>query len=388
MSLKHRNSSCSNPSSNSVPTVKAVTFNRVKGFTLVELMISLVLGLLISAAALQIFYTSSVNSRRQEASSQIQDNAIFGFSQMQQHLRRTNYGAKSTGTFNEFFMNHLTPQGGVVLTAPSGVVPVTTPPTPVSWLRGNLSGLVLNGAAIPATLLSIDGATGSISNLKDIASSDQLTIQYRSDREGTFDCEGDAIPQGFYVIERYFVRTDTTVTPNALGLACASAIYNYNEATAGSTTGIDIKSYTAPAIPAVTTTPTAPAVAESVKNNNLAGIGTIIIPNVDYFRVTLGISSSRDFATDPENLAIAYVPIPAASNLATVLDTRRIVSLQIGILARSNNPTATAQNNSDVQFTVLDKVDAELSDTVAAGPTYLRNIYETTILLRNARGGL
>ena len=388
MSLKHRNSSCSNPSSNSVPTVKAVTFNRVKGFTLVELMISLVLGLLISAAALQIFYTSSVNSRRQEASSQIQDNAIFGFSQMQQHLRRTNYGAKSTGTFNEFFMNHLTPQGGVVLTAPSGVVPVTTPPTPVSWLRGNLSGLVLNGAAIPATLLSIDGATGSISNLKDIASSDQLTIQYRSDREGTFDCEGDAIPQGFYVIERYFVRTDTTVTPNALGLACASAIYNYNEATAGSTTGIDIKSYTAPAIPAVTTTPTAPAVAASVKNNNLAGTGTIIIPNVDYFRVTLGISSSRDFATDPENLAIAYVPIPAAASLTTVLDTRRIVSLQIGILARSNNPTATAQNNSDVQFTVLDKVDAELSDTVAAGPTYLRNIYETTILLRNARGGL
>ena len=377
MSLKHRNSSCSNPSSNSVPTVKAVTFNRVKGFTLVELMISLVLGLLISAAALQIFYTSSVNSRRQEASSQIQDNAIFGFSQMQQHLRRTNYGAKSTGAFNEFFMNHLTPQGGVVLTAPTGVAPVTTPPTPVSWLQGNLSGLTLDGAAIPVALLSSNASANSTSNLKGIANSDQLTIQYRSDRAGTFDCEGDAIPQGFYVIERYFVRD--------AGLACASAIYEYDEDTAGSPTGLDIASYTVPAVPA---TPTAPAVAASVKNNNLAGTGTIIIPNVDYFRATLGISSSRDFATDPENLAIAYVPIPAASNLATVLDTRRIVSLQIGILARSNNPTATAQNNSDVQFTVLDKVDAELSDTVAAGPTYLRNIYETTILLRNARGGL
>lgn len=106
-----------------------------EGYTLVELMIALVLGLLISAAALQVFYTSSVNSRRQEASSQIQDNAIFGFSQMQQHLRRTNYGAKSTGAFNEFFMNHLTPQGGVVLTAPTGVAPVTTPPTPVSWYK-------------------------------------------------------------------------------------------------------------------------------------------------------------------------------------------------------------------------------------------------------------
>lgn len=386
MNSKHHNFLCSNPSNNSVPTMQTLAFTRVKGFTLVELMISLVLGLLISAAALQIFYTSSVNSRRQEASSQIQDNAIFGFSQMQQHLRRTNYGAKSTGAFNEFFMNHLTPQGGVVLTAPSGVAPVTTPPTPVSWLQGNLSGLTLgNKVAIPAALLSSNASANSTSNLKGIANSDQLTIQYRSDREGTFDCEGDAIPQGFYVIERYFVRTDTTVTPNAPGLACASAIYSYNETTAGGATGIDITSYTVPAVPA---TSTAPAVAASVKDNNLAGTGTIIIPNVDYFRATLGISSSRDFATDPANLAIAYVPIPAASNLATVLDTRRIISLQIGILARSNNPTATAQNNSDVQFSVLDKVDAELSDTVAAGPTYLRNVYETTILLRNARGGL
>ena len=389
MNSKHRNFLCSNPSNNSVPTMQTLAFTKVKGFTLVELMISLVLGLLISAAALQIFYTSSVNSRRQEASSQIQDNAIFGFSQMQQHLRRTNYGAKSTGAFNEFFMNHLTPQGGVVLTAPSGVAPVTSPPTPVSWLQGNLSGLVLNGAAIPATLLSRNESANSISNLKGINNSDQLTIQYRSDRDGTFDCQGAAIPKGFYVIERYFVRTDTTVTPNALGLACASAIYDYNETAAGSTTGIDIKSYIAPAIPAVTTLPTAPAVPATVKNNNLASTtGTIIIPNVDYFRVMLGISSSRDFATDPENLVIAYVPIPAAASLTTVLDTRRIVSLQIGILARSNNPTATAQNNSDLQFTVLDKVNAELSTTAKAGPTYLRNVYETTILLRNARGGL
>ena len=41
------------------------------GFTLIELMIALVLGLLISVAALQIFYTTSVNNNRQKAGSQI-----------------------------------------------------------------------------------------------------------------------------------------------------------------------------------------------------------------------------------------------------------------------------------------------------------------------------
>ena len=352
-----------------------------KGFTLIELMITLVLGLLISAAALQIFYTSSLNSRRQEASSQIQDNAIFGFSQIQQHLRRANYGAKSTSTNDEFFMNHLTPQGGVVLTAPSGAG------TPVSWLQGNLSGLVLNGATIPATLLSKNASSNSASNLKDVANSDQLTIQYRSDIEGTFNCEGIAIPKGFYVIERYFVRMDRTVTPAATGLACASAIYDYNQTAAGSIEGINIATYTVPAI-AATTDPVAPAVPATVKDNSLDGDGTIIIPNVDYFRATLGISSDRDFATDPENIKIAYVPIPAATEFATILNKRRIVSIQIGILARSDNPTVTAQTNNQLKFTVLDKVNQSLNPATVAGPTYLYNTYVSTILLRNARGGL
>lgn len=354
------------------------TLKHERGFTLIELMIALVLGLLISAAALQIFYTSSVNSRRQEASSQIQDNAIFGFSQMQQHLRRTNYGAKSTSAHDEFFMNHLTPQGGVVLTAPSGVVTVTDPLTPVSWLQGNLSGLVLDGEAISSDLLSSSASTRSSSNLS-IGDSDQLTIQYQSGLDGLFDCEGSRIPKDFYVIERYFVRD--------AGLACASAIYKYDENTAGSPTGLDIKEYIVPEVPAVTTTtPAVAAIPASTKANNLAGTGTIIIPNVDYFRVLLGVSDSTGFATYPERASIAYMPIPASGSLAT--DQQRIVSLQIGILARSDNPTATQQSNSDLSFNILDKTGATLNSDATADATYLRSVYESTILLRNARGGL
>ena len=340
-----------------------------KGFTLIELMISLVLGLLISAAALQIFYTSSVNSRRQEASSQIQDNAIFGFSQIQQHLRRTNYGAKSTTDHDGFFMNHLTPQGGVVLTSPSGTNATT------QWLEGNLSGLVLNGSAISSTLLTSNESTNSLSNLDGIANSDQLTIQYQAGQEDSFDCEGAAIPTDFYVIERYFVRMDTTVTPSVPGLACASAIYDYDETTAGSAGGLDIAEYTVPS-------------EATARTNNLEGNGTIIVPNVDYFRAMLGVSTSTGFATYPDTALIAYMPIPSASTLATELDDKRIVSLQMGILSRSDNPTATSQSNNDLSFNVLDKSNIKLNADEIAGPTYLRNVYESTVLLRNARGGI
>ena len=342
-------------------------FENERGFTLVELMIALILGLLISAAALQIFYTTSVNSRRQEASSQIQDNAIFGFSQMQKNLRRTNYGAKSTSAYDEYFMNHLTPQGGVVLTAPTG--------TGGKWLEGNLSGLVLDSKAIPANLLSISAATNSISNLNGIANSDQMTIQYQSGQSGSFDCEGGAIPKDFYVIERYFVRIDSTTSPAAPGLACASAIYNYNETAAGSASGLDIANYKIPG-------------ASTTTSNNLLGSGTIIIPTVDYFRVMLGVSENTGFATYPEESRIAYMPIPDAGSINTKLANRRIVSLQLGILARSNNPTATPQANSELRFTVLDKANTTLNSSAVSGPTYLRNVYETTVLLRNARGGL
>lgn len=360
-----RYQSCSSRSAGSdISSISVRISTKENGFTLVELMIALVLGLLISAAALQVFYTSSVNSRRQEASSQIQDNAIFGFSQMQQHLRRANYGAKPTAAYDEFFMNHLTPQGGVVLTAPEAPEEGSG-----NWLNGNLSGLVLDGA-ISTDLLSSYASTVSSSNLS-VDNSDQLTIQYQAGREGLFDCEGTAIPEGFYVIERYFVRIDETVTPNALGLACASAIYDYDEFTAGSSTGLDIASYTDSE--------------GNSQNNNLSSDGTIIIPNVDYFRVLLGVSDSTGFATYPDRANIAYMPIPASGSLAA---DRRIVSLQIGILSRSDNPTATPQANSELTFNILDKTDVELNSDAIAGPTYLRSVYESTVLLRNARGGL
>lgn len=349
-----------------VNSLELSVFKQQQGFTLIELMISLLLGLLISAAALQVFYTSSVNSRRQQASSQLQENAIFGFSQIQQHLRRANYGAKSANTYHQYFMNHLTPQGGVVLTAPDGSR------IPNKWLEGNLSGLVLNGAAIEKTLLSSSASANSISNLNGIKNSDQLTIQYQSAQDTTFNCEGTAIPKDFYVIERYFVRIDNSVSPAATGLACASAVYNYDEMLAGNASGIDIKDYILPA----TTT---------IKNNNLAGAGTIIIANVDYFRVLLGVSTSSNFATDPDHTVMGYMPIPS---VVTALDNRRIVSVQLGILARSDNPTATSQANNNLSFKILDKVDRKLNSAAIKGPTYLRNVYESTVLLRNARGGL
>lgn len=353
---------------------------RQDGFTLIELMVALTLGLLISAAVLQIYLTSAINANRQQAGSQIQDNAIFAIDTLKKHIRRANYGAQATGDNDRYFMNHLTHQGGVVLTAPPA------PPWDASTNinDGNLFGLRWATGAIPATVLSANASANSASNLAGLANSDQLTIQYQADRANSFDCQGRVIPQNYYVIERYFVRPDTTVTPNTNGLACASAIYEYEQAAVTAGTGIDISSYTAPG--ATTATP-----------NNLIGNGTIVVPNVDYFRVLLGVSNSSNFAIAPDLASIGYIPIPAPADFDTVFRTpdpdRRIVSIQIGLLTHSDTAISNRQQNADLRFNILDKTGnnaagERLNTAAVAGPKYLRNVYESTILIRNARGGV
>lgn len=334
------------------------------GFTLIELMVALILGLLISAAALQIFYTSSVNNNRQKAGSQLQDNAVFGIEDFNKHLRRANYGANSNAT-SGFYLNHLTPQGGVVLTRPisttkdtgtaPNIIPVTT------WTGSNLNGLKNGSSALPTAILSANAPTNSASNLTTNTNSDQLTIQYQAYQDDMFTCDSKRITKGDYVVERYFVRVDNNVRSkeNGLALACASLTYTYD--TAAAETGIDV----------------------SAKLDKLAGDGIIVIPNVDYFRVLLGTTAQDNFATDPTKLALVYQPIPSDS---ATLAGQRIVSLQVGLLVHSDTATVSKQENTSLRFNILDKRNQKLGTVAANDSKYLRNVYEMTTLIRNARG--
>ena len=75
--------------------MKYVMANSIKpqqGFTLIELMISLVLGLLISAAVIQVFVTSQRVDRIQTAGSEIQDKAVFGLQSIEPQIRLANLG--------------------------------------------------------------------------------------------------------------------------------------------------------------------------------------------------------------------------------------------------------------------------------------------------------
>lgn len=349
-----------------------------QGFTLIELMISLILGLLVSAAALQILYTNSLSSNIQSAGSKIVDTNTFGLDYLTKQIRKANYGILSS---QSFFLNHQTPQGGIVLTAPDNLT-VFGNTVAGETVASNLRGLSKSNQLISDTLLTRSASSLSGSNVKfgsTALSSDQLTIQYKVSSDNQVDCQSRNVMKDDYVIERYFVRDG--------GLACASAIYTYSETTAKkdatNQNAINIDKYKKP----IKQSDGSFNRDTSDTTQNLAGSGEIIIPNVDYFRVLLGVSDSKNFSTNPSTYKLTYMPIPTPITTVNAdpfptLNNRRIVNVQIGLLVRSDGSVTASQ---DPSFTVLDKTNIKLNDT-SKNDGKMRRVLETTVFLRNARG--
>lgn len=171
--------------------------NHIQGFTLIELMISLVLGILISAAVIQVYIISTRTMTVQQSASEVQDSTIFALQTIEKHVRLANLGNPITS------INDKTNHGGVVLT------------------KTNLG----NANNTETKYFTNSASSTGLSNTN--IASDQLTIQYKNITPNVLhDCEGGAIAAGSadWVVERYFVRSATASADKVqdLALACAA----------------------------------------------------------------------------------------------------------------------------------------------------------------------
>lgn len=201
------------------------------GFTLIELMISLVLGLLISAAVIQVYIINVRTSTVQQSASEVQDSAIFSLQAIEDHIRLANLGNPISN------IKDTTNHGGIVLTA------------------ANLGTSNATEAKYFTASADSAGWTG-LSNTTGIES-DQLTIQYKNVTSSSlFDCEGTEVVLGSsdWVVERYFVRKATDGGNTDLVLACDAGRIDETGATV----------------------------------TDFGDNGEVIIPAVDQFKVLLG----------------------------------------------------------------------------------------------------
>ena len=201
------------------------------GFTLIELMLSLVLGLLISAAVMQVYIISTRTATVQQSASEVQDSAIFSLQTIEDHIRLANLGNPISN------IKDTTNHGGIVLTT------------------ANLGTSNTTDAKYFTASEDSAGWTG-LSNITGVES-DQLTIQYKNVTSSSlYDCEGAEVQKDSpdWVVERYFVRKAIGGADTDLVLACAAGRVDED--------GQIITAFT--------------------------GAGEVIIPAVDQFKVLLG----------------------------------------------------------------------------------------------------
>ena len=294
-----------------------------KGFTLIELMIALALGLIVVAAAAMLFLTGVKSSQVQQGMADLQDNANFGLNYITQDLRLANLNTV------EAAMNDALLHGGVVLSQsnlPTGI-------------QADVDDVLLsqsNGDAVGS-----DNEWTGASNVTQ--NSDQLVIQYKPAQTGGFDCEGREITTvDRIVIQRYFLRIDANAgagEANPLALACDAGNYS---------------------------------------DTNLArygDAGEIIMKRVDHFRVLLNVSN----ATGNRR----YIGIH--EYMALIGTKPRILGVSLGVLARSGQSTgqeaSTAQNNA---FVVLDQDVAIGGNGNPQG--FIRQVVTQEVAIRKALG--
>ena len=315
------------------------------GFTLVELMVALALGLLISAAAIQLFLGGLLTSRMQQANAELQNSGVFGLDYVARDLRLANY---INTDFPE--LNEQTPWGGVVLTARTAALSNANIPIPAAAPFIS-QGLLSHSPG--DTVSTVANEWQGLSNVS--LASDQLTIQFVAPN-AMVNCEGANVQAGDYVIQRYFVR----------------------RADAAATTGTDYGL----ACDANTPTPTAtPAVAEPTTITGFGGAGELVMPRVDHFTVQLGV---RNEAGNMAYYTINQYRTAAAAARAALppAEPPRIVSVKMAVLVRSTDNT----RNNDIDLTrsinILNQ-NVTLTDTTNR---FARRVYSTTVTFRNGLG--
>lgn len=162
---------------------------RMKGFSLIELIVALGLGLLLSAAAIQLFLTNQITLNFQRGMNDIQANGRFAIDQIVHDARLAGLG----------------PQVSAASATTSAMVGLP-------FAVADIPGLPAGSTAINSN----DTADSAIGK------SDQLVVQYLAMAD-TVDCEGNKVVKDQYLVARYFVRDDVDGTK---ALVCDGGNHN------------------------------------------------------------------------------------------------------------------------------------------------------------------
>ena len=331
------------------------------GFTLLELMLAIVLGLLVVAAAISLFISAGRSVNLQTGMGELQQNANFGLAMMARDVRHANLNTASNQKINKTILG-------------SGVI----------FTKNNV-GLSTSAIEINKYVtLAAQNRDGS----KD-GESDQLTIQYmpqyevtenltpKKDADGnpvvnagtpvmvktiksstkTYDCEGALIASDVsdegdssivlteskpVIVQRYFIQKlpdsyQTTGSAIRYGLYCDAGKYTSN----------------------------------SNEIDGLGGNAQLVMQDIEAFKIRFGVKNASGFK---------YVTIGQYDG------TSQIISAELGILARSSGSIGSNQSlNTKYEYKVAGQ-NVVLDNENNEYEKYLRQVVTQVVGFRNTLG--
>ncbi len=334
-----------------------------QGFTLIELMIAIVLGLLIVAAGSAIFLSGQRSMGLQIGMAEVQENANFGLATLTHDLRHTNLN-----TASDEFVNNKIVGSGIILAKenlPSKIQTMT-----------DLESKYLTSQEKNAGATTID--------------SDQLVIQFKpqytvtsvdrtegtgtaekkmtkvTSSSGLFNCEGAEI--------KFSVDGETSAKPTALVPTIVQRYYLAEAPTAQQVQGAP-KSYVL----------YCDAGYYDDSSTTIEGLGSQaqqLMQNIEAFKIRFGVK-------DPAG-KLRYTTINEYSDLmsASVTDPKnyyQIVSIDVGVLARSTGPSGSVANQNKQTTFKLAGSDVVLK-TDTNNSKFLRQPISQVVAIRNTLG--
>ena len=363
---------------------------RMRGLSLIEVMIALLIGMILLVALIQVFSASRTAYQTSEGMARVQENARFAMDYLQRDLRMAGH----FGCVNDqahlltpgALVNHFTASAGFPVSvrgydatgsAPGGTVSLATPAT--GW-----------SPTLPTAFDALGALPGSdIIELRYLGSQgvpvDEIThptptttwIDVDADRWNALTSDGVANPTAFGIADCSFAdlfpATGVDATTGTVTLS--GTIDRYTPQPAGQTMLYRAESlvyYVARGASGGRSLWRARA--DNSGSYPAAGREELV-EGIESLQFIYGLDRVTAVdTTAPSGYIDDYKSASGMTNTAE--QWRRVGTVQVGMLASSPNPAASAQ-------ALTDREVMGVAFTVPAGDTHFRATYETTVALRN-----
>lgn len=309
---------------------------RLKGFSLIELMIAMAIGLIIIGAALSAYLGASKTTQLADAQGRMNEDAQAALSILTQQLQMAGNNPVQAGRSDDSRQN---PVYGEAIYPTGSYVP---------------SHFIVRGC---------DGAFSNVTTAADIDSlqcatgaSDAIAVSYEADRFNTVPTKAADLPtdcMGFELAQ--LTATFPTEAPHSYYVA-------------------DNRFY-------IATSASQPSPSLYCKGNGLHSTARSLVENIENMQITYGAVND---STDIKTATVAgYLSATELINLSTASNDpkpwKKAISVRICVLVRSAAAVVTHTDSAKYYNCATPSV------LVSAPDLRLRRAYTTTVVLRNRR---